>query len=54
MDRRKFCQNTLAAAVAAATPVIAGCGEKAKVATEADTSIPAVALDGTDIELLQA
>jgi hypothetical protein len=54
MDRRKFCQNTLAAAVAAATPVIAGCGEKAKVATEADTSLRAVALDGAEIELMQS
>ena len=54
MDRRKFCQNTLAAAVAAATPVIAGCGEKAKVATEADTSLRAVSLDGAEIELLQS
>jgi len=51
MDRRKFCQTTLAAAVAAATPVIAGCGEKAKVATEADTSLQAVSLDGAEIEL---
>ena len=54
MDRRKFCQNTLAAAVAAATPVIAGCGEKAKVATEADTSLRAVSLDGAEIQLLQS
>ena len=54
MDRRKFCQNTLAAAVAAATPVIAGCGENAKVATEADTSLRAVSLDGAEIELLQS
>lgn len=54
MDRRKFCQNTLAAAVAAATPVIAGCGEKTKVAAEADTSLHAVSLDGASIELTKA
>ena len=54
MDRRKFCKTTLAAAVAAATPVIAGCGEKAKVATDADTALRAVSLDGAEIELKQS
>jgi hypothetical protein len=54
MDRRKFCKTTLAAAIAAATPVIAGCEEKAKVATEADTSLRAVSLDGAEIELMQS
>ena len=54
MDRRKFCKTTLAAAVAAATPVIAGCGKKAKVATEAEASLRAVSLDGAEIEIEKA
>ena len=54
MDRRKFCKTTLAAAVAAATPVIAGCGKKPEVATEAVTSIRGISLDGTEIELERA
>jgi len=54
MNRRKFCKTTLAASVAAAYPFLAACGEKAKVATEADTSIAAVSLDGADIELSKA
>jgi len=54
MDRRKFCKTTLAAAVAAATPVIAGCGKKAKVATEAEASIRGISLDGAEIELEKA
>mgnify|MGYP001817233434 CR=1 FL=1 len=49
MDRRKFCKTTLAAAVAAATPVIAGCGKKAKVATEAEASIRGISLDGAAV-----
>jgi len=51
MDRRKFCKTTLAASVAATFPVLTACGDKAKVATGADTSVKAVSLDGAEIEL---
>ncbi|NCF16407.1 MAG: FAD-binding protein, partial [Gammaproteobacteria bacterium] len=54
MDRRKFCKTTLAAGVAATFPVITACGKKAPVATEANTSIRAVSLDGAEIELEKA
>ena len=54
MDRRKFCKTTLAAAVAATLPVLTACGEKAKVATEVDTGILGVSLDGAEIELEKA
>ncbi|MDX1498402.1 MAG: FAD-binding oxidoreductase [Woeseiaceae bacterium] len=54
MKRRDFCQTALAAAVAAAIPVLPGCERKAPVATEADTSIRAVSLDGAEIELERA
>ncbi len=54
MNRRKFVKTTLAAGVAASFPVLSACGEKAKVATEADTSIRAVSLDGAEVELTQA
>jgi hypothetical protein len=54
MDRRKFCKTTLAASVAATLPVLTACGEKAKVASEANTSIRAVSLDGAEIELERA
>lgn len=54
MDRRKFCKTTLAASVAATLPVLTACGDKAKVATEADTSIMGVSLDGAEIELEKA
>jgi hypothetical protein len=54
MDRRKFCRTALAASVAAAIPVLPGCERKAPVATEADTSMAAVSLDGAEIELEKA
>ncbi len=54
MDRRKFVKTTLAASVAATLPALAACGEKTRVATEADTSIRAVSLDGAEIELKEA
>ena len=54
MDRRKFVKTTLAASVAASFPVLTACGEKAKVATEAEASIRAVSLDGAEIELTKA
>ena len=51
MDRRRFVKTTLAASLAASFPVLTACGEKARVATEADTSVRAVSLDGAEIEL---
>ena len=54
MDRRKFVKTTLAASVAATFPVLTACGEKAKVATEADTGIRGISLDGDEIELERA
>ncbi len=54
MNRRQFCRTTLAASVAAAIPILPGCEKKAPVATEADTSIRAVSLDGAEIELEKA
>ncbi len=54
MNRRKFVKTSLAAGVAAAFPVLGACGDKAKVATEADTSLRAVSLDGAEVELTQA
>jgi FAD/FMN-containing dehydrogenase len=54
MDRRQFCRTTLAASVAAAIPVLHGCGKEAPVATSADTSIRAISLDGAELELEKA
>lgn len=54
MDRRKFCKTTLAASVAATFPILTACGKKTPVATEANTSIRAVSLDGAEIELEKA
>ena len=44
----------MAAAVAAATPVIGACGEKVTVATEAEASVRGISLDGAEIELEKA
>lgn len=54
MDRRKFVRTTLAAGAAAAFPALAACGEKPRVATEAETAVRAVALDGAEVELTTA
>ncbi len=54
MDRRQFCKTSIAAGVAASYPFLAGCGEKAPMAVDADTSIAAVSLDGAEIELEKA
>ncbi len=54
MDRREFCRSSLATGIAASFPFISGCGEKAPVATDADTSIRAVSLDGQELELERA
>jgi FAD/FMN-containing dehydrogenase len=54
MNRRHFCRTAVAASVAAAIPLLPGCERKAPVATEADTSLAAVSLDGAAIELEKA
>ena len=54
MNRRNFCRTAVAASVAAAIPVLPGCERKAPVATEADTSLAAISLDGAEIELEKA
>ncbi len=57
MKRREFCRTTLAAGMAAAYPFMTGCGREAPApvtATEAETSIAAISLDGTAIELERA
>ena len=54
MDRRKFCRTAVAASVAAAIPILPGCGKKAPVATQADTSIRGISLGGAEIELEKA
>ncbi|MBT8108803.1 MAG: FAD-binding oxidoreductase [Gammaproteobacteria bacterium] len=54
MDRRKFVKSALAASVAASLPLVSACGKKQPVATEADTSIRAVSLDGAETELKEA
>jgi FAD/FMN-containing dehydrogenase len=54
MDRRRFCKTTLAAAMAAAYPLLAACEKKGTVATQANTSIRGISLDGVEIELEKA
>lgn len=54
MDRRQFCGATLAASVAATYPFLAAFGRQATVAARADTGIPAISLDGAEIELEKA
>jgi FAD/FMN-containing dehydrogenase len=52
MDRRQFCQSAVAAGVAATW--LPGCGRKTPEATQVDTSIAAISLDGAEIELEKA
>ena len=52
MDRRQFCRSAVAAGVA--TAFLPACGKKVPVATQADTGITAVSLDGSEIELTKA
>ncbi|MGI9201080.1 MAG: FAD-binding oxidoreductase [Woeseiaceae bacterium] len=54
MQRRQFCRTALAVSVAAAIPLLPGCDKKAPVATEAYTSVRAISLDGTELELEKA
>ena len=52
MDRRQFCRSAVAAGVSAA--FLPACGKQAPEATQADTSLAAVSLDGAEIELEKA
>ena len=54
MDRRQFCKTSIAAGVAAAYPFLGACGERPQTAADAVTSIPAISLDGAEIELEKA
>ena len=54
MNRRTFVKTTLAASIAATFPVLTACGKKARLATEAVTSLRAISLDGAEIELEKA
>lgn len=54
MHRRQFCRTALAASIAAAIPLLPGCEKKAPVATDANTSIRGVSLDGAELELEKA
>ena len=52
MNRRQFCRSAVAASVTAAC--LPGCGKEGPVATRADTSIAAISLDRSEIELQKA
>ncbi len=54
MHRRQFCRTALAASVAAAIPLLPGCSKPTPVATNADTSIRGISLDGAELELEKA
>ena len=54
MNRRLFCRGALATSVAAAYPALTYWPHAALAATETDTSIAAVSLDGAEIELERA
>ena len=51
ISRRQFFHTTLSASVAAAIPMLPGCEKKVPIATEADTSIRGISLDGAELEL---
>jgi FAD/FMN-containing dehydrogenase len=51
MDRRLFCRSALAVGVSAA---LSGCNRQPPEATAVDTGIPAISLDGAQIELDRA
>ena len=48
MDRRQFCHSAVALSVSAA---VSGCNRQQFDASRADTAIPAISLDGAEIEL---
>lgn len=52
MDRRQFCRSAVAAGVT--TAFFTACGRRPPDAATADTSIPAISLDGTEMELEKA
>ncbi|HZL92419.1 MAG TPA: FAD-binding oxidoreductase [Vicinamibacterales bacterium] len=51
MDRRLFCRSAVAVGVSAA---LSGCNRQPPEASQADTNIPAISLDGAAIELNRA
>jgi FAD/FMN-containing dehydrogenase len=54
MDRRQFVHSAIAAGVAGSAPWLTGCEGRAGTARQANGSIAAVALDGSEIELESA
>jgi len=52
MDRRQFCRSAVAAGIT--TAIFTACNRQPPEATTADTSIPAISLDGAEIELDKA
>ena len=52
MDRRQFCRSAVAAGVAAA--FLPGCGRETPEATQVDTAISAISLEGAEISLEKA
>ena len=54
MDRRQFCKSSIVAGLATAYPIVTACGKSSPPPTEADTSLAAVSLDGSEIELEKA
>jgi len=59
MRRRQFCKNTIAASIAAAYPFLSACERSSPEAVEqaaapAETGMPAIGLDGGEIELQKA
>jgi len=52
MDRRQFCRTAVAAGVTAA--FLPACSKKTPVATEVDTGIDAISLDGAEFQLSKA
>jgi FAD/FMN-containing dehydrogenase len=54
MNRRKFCRTAVAAGVAAALPALPGCDGGSREASNAQTSVRGISLDGVEIELERA
>lgn len=51
MDRREFCRTAIAAGVTGSLPWVSACERGGRDAAQADTSVAAVSLDGSEIEL---
>ena len=55
MNRRKFCKTAVATGIAAAYPFLSACERSGSTAApRADTGIPAISLNGSEIELEKA